>query len=48
MSRSHAETGLHVLRLAAGGVFDRHPGLQVVVGHMGESLPSSLMRADSV
>lgn len=44
----HAETGLHVLRLAANGVFDRHPGLQVVVGHMGENLPFSLMRADSV
>jgi predicted TIM-barrel fold metal-dependent hydrolase len=44
----HAETGLHVLRLAASGVFDRHPGLQVVVGHMGENLPFSLMRADAV
>jgi predicted TIM-barrel fold metal-dependent hydrolase len=42
----HAETGLHVLRMAAGGVFQRHPGLQVVVGHMGENLPFSLMRAD--
>ncbi|HEY4005348.1 MAG TPA: amidohydrolase family protein [Pseudonocardia sp.] len=42
----HAETGLHVLRLAATGVFDRHPGLRVVVGHMGENLPFSLMRAD--
>jgi predicted TIM-barrel fold metal-dependent hydrolase len=44
----HAETGLHVLRLAATGVFDRHPQLQVVVGHMGENLPFSLMRADAV
>jgi len=44
----HAETGLHVLRLAATGVFDRHPKLQIVVGHMGENLPFSLMRADSV
>ncbi len=44
----HAETGLHVLRMAVGGVFDRHPGLQVVIGHMGENLPFSLMRADSV
>jgi len=44
----HAETGLHVLRLAVGGVFDRHPGLRVVVGHMGENLPFSLMRADAV
>jgi len=44
----HAETGLHVLRLAATGVFDRHRGLQLVVGHMGENLPFSLMRADSI
>jgi predicted TIM-barrel fold metal-dependent hydrolase len=44
----HAETGLHVLRLAATGVFGRHPGLQIVIGHMGENLPFSLMRADSV
>jgi uncharacterized protein len=44
----HAETGLHVLRLAAAGVFARHPKLQVVVGHMGENLPFSLMRADTM
>jgi predicted TIM-barrel fold metal-dependent hydrolase len=44
----HAETGLHVLRLAATGVFGRHPKLQIVVGHMGENLPFSLMRADSM
>jgi uncharacterized protein len=43
----HAETGLHVLRMVMGGVFDRHPGLQIVIGHMGENLPFSLMRADS-
>ncbi|MBU8830145.1 amidohydrolase family protein [Mycolicibacterium goodii] len=43
----HAETGLHVLRMAASGVFDRHPALQIVVGHMGENLPFSLMRADA-
>jgi uncharacterized protein len=44
----HAETGLHVLRLAAAGVFARHPKLQIVVGHMGENLPFSLMRADTM
>jgi predicted TIM-barrel fold metal-dependent hydrolase len=44
----HAETGLHVLRVAAAGVFTRHPELQIVVGHMGENLPFSLMRANSV
>ena len=29
-----------------GGVFDRHPKLQVIIGHMGESLPSMLPRLD--
>jgi uncharacterized protein len=41
----HVETGLHVLRLAAAGVFDRHPGLVVVIGHQGEGLPSVVERA---
>ena len=44
----HAETGLHILRMAANGVFTRHPGLRVVVGHMGENLPFSLARADAM
>jgi len=42
----HAETGLHVLRMVLGGVFDRHPGLQLVIGHMGEMLPFMLERID--
>jgi uncharacterized protein len=42
----HAETGLHVLRIVLGGVFDRHPGLQLVIGHMGEMLPFMLARID--
>jgi uncharacterized protein len=29
-----------------GGVFDRHPKLQVIIGHLGESLPSMLPRLD--
>jgi hypothetical protein len=44
----HAETGLHALRLVLGGVFDRFPRLTVVIGHMGENIPFSLARADSV
>jgi predicted TIM-barrel fold metal-dependent hydrolase len=40
----HVETGLHVLRLVLAGVFDRFPGLQVVVGHLGEALPFMLTR----
>lgn len=35
----HIETGVHVLRLIASGVFDRHPNLKIVVGHLGEGLP---------
>jgi 2,3-dihydroxybenzoate decarboxylase len=40
------ETGTHALRLVAGGVFDRHPGATVVLGHMGEGLPYALERLD--
>ncbi len=43
----HAETGLHVLRLIVSGLFDRHPGLRIIVGHMGENLPFSIARASS-
>ncbi len=43
----HAETGLHVLRMTAAGVFDRHPDLQLVIGHMGEMLPFMLGRIDN-
>jgi uncharacterized protein len=42
----HAETALHVLRMVLGGVFDRHPRLRLIVGHMGEMLPFMLQRID--
>ncbi|MEV6984434.1 amidohydrolase family protein [Sphaerisporangium sp. NPDC051017] len=32
----HYDTGVQLLRLIIGGVFDRYPELQVVVGHWGE------------
>ena len=32
----HYETGMQILRMIFGGVFDRHPDLQVVTGHWGE------------
>jgi predicted TIM-barrel fold metal-dependent hydrolase len=38
------ETGTHLLRLMCGGVFDRYPGLKVIVGHMGELIPFTLER----
>jgi predicted TIM-barrel fold metal-dependent hydrolase len=33
------ETGTHLLRLICAGVFDRHPDLKIIIGHMGELLP---------
>jgi uncharacterized protein len=42
----HIETALHVLRMILGGAFDAHPELQIVVGHMGETLPAMLQRVD--
>jgi len=44
----HSETGLHVLRLILGGVFDHFPQLQLIIGHMGEMLPFMLSRIDDV
>ncbi|MBO4253327.1 amidohydrolase family protein [Streptomyces griseorubiginosus] len=41
----HVDTGLHVLRLILGGVFDRFPRLQLIIGHMGELLPPMIWRA---
>jgi predicted TIM-barrel fold metal-dependent hydrolase len=42
----HIETGLHVLRMILSGVFDRFPGLQIIIGHLGEGLPFMLDRLD--
>jgi uncharacterized protein len=42
----HIETAIHVVRLILGGVFDRYPNLQLIVGHMGETLPFMLQRMD--
>jgi uncharacterized protein len=44
----HAEAGLHVLRMIATGVFDRHPALKLIVGHCGEMLPFMLARIDAM
>jgi 2,3-dihydroxybenzoate decarboxylase len=42
-----AETGAHALHLVLSGLFDRFPRLNVILGHMGEALPSMLWRIDS-
>jgi uncharacterized protein len=42
----HIETAIHVIRMILGGVFDRYPKLQIIIGHMGETLPFMLQRLD--
>jgi predicted TIM-barrel fold metal-dependent hydrolase len=38
------ETATRGLRFVLSGVFDAHPGLKVILGHMGEGLPFLLWR----
>ncbi len=44
----HIETAVHIVRIVLGGVFDRFPKLQFVIGHLGEALPFMLPRLDSM
>jgi 2,3-dihydroxybenzoate decarboxylase len=41
------ETALHALRLMGSGLFDAHPKLQIVLGHLGERIPYDLWRLDN-
>ena len=41
------ETGTHALRMVFSGLFDRFPGIKIILGHMGESIPYLLWRLDS-
>src|SRR5205823_4391177 len=38
------ETATQGVRLILSGVFDEYPGLKIILGHLGESLPFSLWR----
>ncbi len=40
------ETATHALRLIMSGLFDRHPGLTLVLGHLGEMLPFMIWRVE--
>lgn len=40
----HIETAVHVIRMIMGGVFDKYPKLQIIIGHLGEGLPFMLER----
>jgi predicted TIM-barrel fold metal-dependent hydrolase len=44
----HDDVAKHILRLYAAGVFDRFPGLKIVIGHMGEMIPFMLQRIERV
>jgi predicted TIM-barrel fold metal-dependent hydrolase len=41
------EAATHALRLMGSGLFDRHPRLNIVLGHLGEGLPYSIWRVDN-
>lgn len=42
-----ADASLHAMRLILSGAFERFPGLKIILGHLGESLPFWLWRLDS-
>lgn len=41
-----ADTVLHTMRLIYSGLFDKYPGLKIVLGHLGEGLPFWFYRID--
>jgi hypothetical protein len=43
----HINTATHALRMIVGGVFDRYPDLQIIIGHMGEATSFMLPRFDA-
>lgn len=40
------ETSTHAVRLMLSGLFDRHPGIKIILGHLGEALPFTLPRLE--
>ena len=42
-----AETSLHALRLIVSGLFEKHPAVKIVLGHLGEGIPYYLKRTDN-
>jgi len=42
----HIETAEHVIRMILSGLFDKAPGLKIILGHMGELLPFWCWRMD--
>lgn len=40
------ETGTQAVRMILSGIFDKHPDLTIVLGHLGEAIPFLLARID--
>ena len=43
-----AEVSVHCMRMILSGLFERFPKLKIVIGHMGESIPFNIWRADYI
>jgi 2,3-dihydroxybenzoate decarboxylase/5-carboxyvanillate decarboxylase len=43
-----AEVSVHAMRMILSGLFERFPKLKIVIGHMGESIPFNVWRADYI
>lgn len=41
------ETATHALRLILSGLFDRYPGVTIILGHLGETLPFAIARVEA-
>jgi 2,3-dihydroxybenzoate decarboxylase len=42
------ETSTHALRLITSGLFDRYPDVNVILGHLGETLPFGIWRVQHI
>jgi 2,3-dihydroxybenzoate decarboxylase len=42
------ETSTHALRMITSGLFDRHPGVNIILGHLGETLPFGIWRVQHI
>jgi predicted TIM-barrel fold metal-dependent hydrolase len=42
----HYETAVHIMRLAVSATLDQYPRLKLIIGHMGEGLPTMLARCE--
>jgi predicted TIM-barrel fold metal-dependent hydrolase len=40
------EAGTQAMRLVLSGLFDKNPGLKIILGHLGETIPYTLTRID--